>query len=163
MTTQTAPQIQVTTPNDTDLVLTREFDAPRHLVWKAFTTPELLVRWFGPAGSPMVECEIDLRVGGEYRYVWSVPPDRHCAFGVFREIVAPERFTSTGRMSMNDQIFPGDSLKFHVFEERNGKTTVILTGRYDSKETRDFMAASGVADGTAQCYRQLDALLPKIA
>ena len=162
MSIQTAPRLQVTTPNDTDLVLTREFDAPRHLMWKAFTTPELLVRWFGPERSPMVECELDLRVGGKYRFVWSVPPDSHTAFGEFREIVAPERFTSTGQMAMNDQIFPGQSMKFHVFEERHGKTPVILTGRYDSKETRDFMAASGVAEGTADCYQRLDALLPSI-
>ena len=164
MTTQIAPQLQVTTPNDTDIVLTREFDAPRHLVWKAFTTPELLLRWLGPEHSPMIECDLDLRVGGKYHFAWSVPPSSTLTSdGVFREILAPQRYTSTERMAMDGQFFPGEAINAHVFEEREGKTTVTITGRYDSKETRDAVVASGMAGGVAESYQRLDALLSSIA
>ena len=164
MTAQTAPQLQVTTPNDTDIVLTRDFDAPRHLVWKAFTTPELLLRWLGPERSPMIEAKLDLRVGGKYFFAWSVPPQsKLTSEGEFREVAAPMGYTSTERMAMDGQYFPGTAVNFHEFDDLGARCRVTMTARYESKEVRDAVVASGMAGGVAESYQRLDALLPSLA
>lgn len=91
--------LRVTTPTDREVAMTREFDALRHRVFDAFTKPELLKRWFyGPESGSLAECEIDLRVGGAYRYVWGTPDGTQLAAGgVFREVAPPERIVATER------------------------------------------------------------------
>ena len=90
--------LKVTTPTDREIVMTRVFDATRRMVWDAFTRPELLKRWFGPRGWSLVECEVDLRVGGGFRFVLLGPGSERMGMrGVYREIVPPERSVTWSR------------------------------------------------------------------
>jgi uncharacterized protein YndB with AHSA1/START domain len=103
--------LRVTTPSEREIVMTRVFDAPRHLVFDAHTRPELLQRWLlGPPGWSMPVCEIDLRVGGKYRYVWRHDRDgtKMGMGGVYREIASPERVVSTERF--DEAWYPGEGL-----------------------------------------------------
>src|SRR4029077_5763186 len=104
--------LEVTTPTESEIVLTRVFDAPRSLVFDAFTRPELLRRWFGPRGWSLVVCEVDLRVGGTWRFVLRGPDGKDMGMrGVYREIVAPDRSVHTE--SFDD--YPGESQVTAVF------------------------------------------------
>ena len=146
----------VTTPSDREIVLTRIFDAPRHLVFEAFTKPELLKRWFGPRGWSLVVCEVDLRVGGGFRFVMRGPDGTDMGMrGVYREIVPPERCVHNE--SFDD--YPGESLVTSVFVEQGGKTTFTATVLYPSKEVRDLVIQSGMEHGAAECYDKLAELL----
>ena len=148
--------LQVTTPTDREIVLTRVFDAPRRLVFDAFTKPELLKRWFGPRGWSMVVCEIDLKVGGGFRFVLRGPDGRDMGMrGVYREIVPPER--SVHMESFDD--FPGEAQVTTVLVEQGGKTTLTATLLYPSQEIRDAVINSGMEHGTAESYDKLAELL----
>ena len=148
--------LQVTTPSDREVVLTRVFDAPRHLVWDAFSKPELLRRWFGPRGWSLVVCEVDLRVGGGFRFVLRGPDGTEMGMrGVYRELVPPER--SVHAESFDD--YPGESLVTAVFVEQGGKTTLTATVLYSSKEVRDAVILSGMEHGAAESYDKLAELL----
>src|SRR5437764_14369200 len=126
--------LKVTTPTDREIVMTRVFDAPRHLVWDAFTKPELLKRWFGPRGWSMVVCEVDLHVGGGFRFVLRSPDGKDMGMrGVYREIVPPER--SVHMESLDD--YPGESQVTAVLTEHDGKPTLTATVLYPSKQGRD--------------------------
>src|SRR4249920_80587 len=127
----------VSTPSDREIQVTRDFHAPRRLVFDAFTKPDLVRRWLlGPPGWTMPLCEIDLRVGGAYRYVWRKEGEKDMGMGgVFRDIVAPERLVATERF--DDAWYPGEALDTTVFDEKNGMTRVTLTVSYESKEARD--------------------------
>ena len=128
--------LKVTTPTDREIVLTRVFDAPRRMVFDAFTKPELLKRWFGPRGWSLVVCEVDLRVGGGFRFVLRGPDGREMGMrGVYREIVPPER--SVHMESFDD--YPGESKVTAVFVEEGGKTTLTATVLYPSQEVRDIV------------------------
>src|SRR6266508_1205650 len=120
-----AGALLVTTPTDREIMMTRFFDAPRRLVFDAFTKPDLVKQWLlGPDGWSMPVCEIDLRVGGKYRYVWRRDKDgtEMGMGGVYREIVAPERIVNTERF---DQAwYPGEALGTLVLVEQGGKTTL---------------------------------------
>jgi uncharacterized protein YndB with AHSA1/START domain len=106
--------LKVTTPTDREIVLTRVFDAPRRLVFDAFTKPELLKRWFGPRGWSLVVCEVDLKVGGTFRFVLEGPDGKKMGMrGIYREIVPPER--SVHMESFDD--FPGESQVITVLVE----------------------------------------------
>src|ERR671926_209174 len=119
--------LKVTTPTDREVVMTRVFDAPRRLVFDAFTRPELLNRWFGPRGWSLAVCEVDLRVGGTFRFVLRGPGGREMGMrGVYREVVPPER--SVHAESFDD--YPGESVVTAVFTERGGKTTLTATVLY---------------------------------
>jgi uncharacterized protein YndB with AHSA1/START domain len=121
----TAGTLQVTTPTEREIVMTRAFDAPRHLVFDALTKPELVKRWLvGPPGWSMVVCDIDLKVGGTYRYLWRRHSDGAdvAMGGVFRELVPPERTVQTERFDEDGN--PGESLVTTVLTERGGKTTL---------------------------------------
>ena len=134
----------------------RVFDAPRRLVFDAFTKPELLKRWFGPRGWSLVVCEIDLRVGGGFRFVLRSPEGREMGMrGVYREIVPPER--SIHMESFDD--FPGESQVTGVFVEERGKTTLTVTVLYPSREVRDAVIQSGMEHGAAESYDKLAELL----
>src|SRR5205085_10360082 len=131
--------LNVTTPTDREIVLTRVFDAPRHLVYDAFTKPELLKRWFGPRGWSLAVCEVDLNVGGGFRFVLRSPDGKEMGMrGVYREIVPPER--SVHSESFDD--YPGESLVTAVLVEEAGKTTLTATIEYSSQEVRDIVIKS---------------------
>ena len=148
--------LQVTSPTDREIVLTRVFDAPRRLVWDAFTKPELLKRWFGPRGWTMVVCEVDLKVGGGFRFVLRGPDGKDMGMrGVYHEIVPPER--SVHMESFDD--YPGESQVTAVFVEQGGKTTLTATVLYPSEEVRDMVLQSGMEHGAAESYDKLAELL----
>ena len=149
--------LKVTTPNDRDIVLTRVFDAPRHLVFEAFTKPELLKRWLlGPPGWEMIECTQGNNVGDKYRYVWRHADGRQFAMhGVCREIVPPERLVRTELM----EGCPGESVVTTLLLEENAKTIMITTARYDSRATRDAVIKSGMEGGAAASYDRLAELV----
>jgi uncharacterized protein YndB with AHSA1/START domain len=157
---QNTGTLQVTTPSDREVVLTRVFDAPRELVYDALTKPELLKRWFGPRGWSLVVCEVDLRVGGAWRFVLRGPDGSEMGMrGVYRELVRPERTVHTE--SFDD--YPGESVVTGVLVERDGKTTLTGTVLYESKEIRDAVISSGMEHGAAETYDKLAELLPSIA
>jgi len=148
--------LKVTTPTDREIVLTRVFDAPRHLVFDAFTKPELLKRWFGPRGWSMPICEVDPRVGGGFRFVLRGHDGKAVGMrGVYREITPPER--SVHMESFDD--YPGESQVTAVFVEQEGKTTLTATVLYPSKEVRDIVLKSGMEHGAAESYDKLAELL----
>jgi len=155
--------LQITTPSDREIAMTRTFDAPRRLVFDAFTKPELIKRWLGVrAGWTMPVCEVDLRVGGTYRYVWRGPKGNDMGMGgVFREIVAPERIVATEKF--DDSWYAGEAVDTTVFVEQGGQTTVTTTVRYESKEARDGVLATPMATGVAESYDTLAAYLASVA
>ena len=148
--------LQVATPTDREIVMTRVFDAPRRLVFDAFTKPELLKRWFGPRGWSLVVCEIDFKVGGAFRFVLRGPNGTDMGMrGVYREIAPPER--SVHVESFDD--YPGESLVTTVLVEQDGKTTLTATVLYLSQEVRDAVIQSGMEHGAAESYDKLAELL----
>jgi uncharacterized protein YndB with AHSA1/START domain len=151
--------LQVTTPSEREIVMTRVFNAPRSLVFAAWTKPELLQRWLGVRnGWSFAVCEVDLRVGGAYRYVWRGPDGAEMAMGgVYREIVAPERLVATEKF--DDPWYPGEALDTIVLVEQDGKTTATTIVLYESREIRDAVLESGMARGVAESYDVLDELL----
>ena len=153
--------LKVTTRGDREIVMTRAFDAPRKLVFDAFTKPELVKQWLlGPPGWSMPVCEIDLRVGGSYRYVWRKPgvPDMGMG-GVYREVVAPQRVVATEKF---DQAwYPGEAVGTLVLVEQSGKTTVTQTVLYASGEARDAVLKSGMEKGVAASYDRLEEMLAR--
>lgn len=110
--------LKVTTPTDREIVMTRVFDAPREMVFEAFTKPELLKRWFGPRGWSLVDCEVDLKVGGAFRFVLQGPDGKNMGMrGTYRELMPPER--SVHVESFDD--FPGESVVTTVLVEHAGQ------------------------------------------
>jgi uncharacterized protein YndB with AHSA1/START domain len=154
-----AGTMKVTTPTDREIAMTRVFDAPRSLVFDALTKPELLRRWFfGPPGWSLAVSEIDLRVGGAYRFVWRGPDGTEMGMGgVYREIVPPERFAGTEKFDV--PWYPGEALGTHVLVEQGGKTTLTLTVRYESREARDAVLKTPWEQGVAAGYDRLAELL----
>lgn len=153
---------QVTTPTDLEIQVTRDFHAPRQLVFDAFTKPELVRRWLlGPEGWTMPVCEIDLRVGGEYRYVWRKAGVKDMGMGgVFREIVAPEKLVATEKF--DESWYAGEAIDTTVFVEDGEITRTTITVRYESKEARDMASRSGMERGMAAGYNRLEQMLPSL-
>ncbi len=150
--------LTVTTPSDTEIVLTRDFDAPRHLVYEALVVPEILRRWYGARGWHLVSCEVDLRVGGAWRFVTRGPGDAELAqAGVYREIHPPDRLVYTEMF--DDQSYPGETLITHALVERNGRTTLTTTARYATPEGRDTVLRYPMARGVSEAYDRLDDVL----
>jgi uncharacterized protein YndB with AHSA1/START domain len=150
--------LTVTTPTDRQIVLTRVFDAPRRLVFAAFTRPELLRRWFGARGWNLVVCEVDLRVGGGWRFVSRGPDGAEMGQGgVYREVVPPDRLVHTELF--DDQSYPGESLIAHDFAEQDGRTTLTSTLLYATREGRDTVLRYPLARGVAESYERLAELL----
>ena len=148
--------LQVTTSGEREIVMTRVFDAPRNLVFDAFSKPELLKQWFGPHGWRMATCEVDFRVGGGFRFVLRGPDGQEMGMrGVYREIVPPKR--SVHVESFDD--FPGESLVTAEMVEEGGKTTLTATVLYPSREVRDAVIKSGMEHGAAESYDKLAELL----
>jgi uncharacterized protein YndB with AHSA1/START domain len=148
--------LKIATPTDREIVMTRIFDAPRSLVYDAFTKPELVKRWLGPHGWSLTVCEIDLRVGGAYRFVGRVPGGADLGWGgVYREIVPLERIVHTE--SFDD--YPGEALATSVWVEQAGKTTFTCTLLFPSREIRDAVINTGMEHGAAESYDRLAELL----
>ena len=155
-------QLRVTTRGDREIVLTREFDAPRKLVFDAFTKPELIRQWLlGPQGWSMPICEVDLRVGGKYRYVWRHTNGNEMGMGgVYREIVPAERIVATEKF--DEAWYPGEAVGTVVFIEQAGRTTITQTILYDSREARDAVMKSPMESGVAAGYDRLEQLLSSL-
>jgi uncharacterized protein YndB with AHSA1/START domain len=152
-------KLQVTTPSDREVAMTRVFDAPRSMVFDAWTKPELLKRWLGAFGGwTFAVCEVDLRVGGKYRFVWRGKDGNEMAMGgVYREIVRPERIVCTEKF--DDPWYEGDAIDTTTFVERGGKTTMTETVLYASKEIRDAVLKSPMESGVAKSYDKLAEVL----
>src|SRR5262249_14253858 len=149
-------QTILSTPSDRELVITRTFDAPRPLVWKAFTDPKHLPNW-QPTRATMPVCEIDLRAGGSRRYVCRT--EQGAAFGVtgtYREVDPPKRFVQV--MTMNGE----ENTTTTTFSEENGRTTVTVENVYASTASRD-QALQYAKFGTDSSYGRLDAYLSSMS
>jgi uncharacterized protein YndB with AHSA1/START domain len=135
----------VTTPSDREICITREFDASAAAVFRAWTTPDLVRQWWGSETEPLVVCDIDLRVGGSWRYVTRGPEDLEFGWhGVYREIARPDRLVST-------EVFEGfpdaEAVNTLTLDERNGVTTLTVIVLHASKENRDGHLESGMEAG----------------
>jgi uncharacterized protein YndB with AHSA1/START domain len=142
-----------TTPSDREVVMTRVFDAPRSLVWEAWTNPEHVPQWLlGPEGWTMPVCEIDLRPGGEWHFVWRRTDGTEMEMrGEYREVAPPERLIST-------ESWGGDwpeTLNTLILTEEDGKTTMTQTVLYPSREARDAALGTGMQDGASQSFDRL--------
>jgi uncharacterized protein YndB with AHSA1/START domain len=151
--------LQISTPTDLDVVITRVLDAPRGIVFDAFTKPDIVRRWLlGPPGWTMPVCEIDLRVGGKYRYVWkSADGHRMAMGGAFKEIVRPSRMVAT--QLFDEDWTGGETLVMTEIVEQKGKSTVTTTVHYASRDARDAALQTGMAQGMEAGYERLDDLL----
>jgi uncharacterized protein YndB with AHSA1/START domain len=139
----------VTLPTDEQILITREFDAPRHLVFQAYTTPELVKRWWGANRAEVTVAEIDLRVGGKWRFV-GVANDGGMEFafhGEYREIVPNERLVSTEAFEGVPDPDGNATLNTATFTEVDGRTTLTIVVEAPSKEVRDAIIESGMEDG----------------
>jgi uncharacterized protein YndB with AHSA1/START domain len=145
----------VTLPTDEEILITREFDAPRHLVYRAYTTPELVMRWWSGQRGEMKIADIDLRVGGTWRYVMVANGGYEVAFhGEYREIVPDERIVTTEVYEGMPEV--GDpAVDTVTFTEADGRTTLELLMRVSSKEIRDMVLETGMETGI---HEQMDAL-----
>ena len=150
----------ITAHGDREIVVTRIFDAPRRLVFDAYTKPELVKRWLlGPEGWSMPVCEIDLREGGKYRYVWRNDADGQemGMGGIYREVVPPDRIVATEKF--DEAWYPGEALGTITLTEQDGKTTLRQTILYNSRETRDAVLKSPMQSGMAASYDRLEGFL----
>lgn len=151
--------LTVTTPSDREIMMSRVFDAPRQLVFEAYTRPEILKRWAGgPPGWNMVECEVDLRVGGAWRWLIEGPDGQKMGLGgVYLDVVPPERLVSTE--TYDDPWYEGDATSMIVLTEKDGRTTLTMTVRYASRAVRDAVLQTPMAHGVAAGLDKLAELL----
>ncbi|ESQ80007.1 SRPBCC family protein [Asticcacaulis sp. YBE204] len=154
--------LNVTTPAPTDIVVIRHFDAPRPLVWRALTEPALLKRWLiGPDGWTMPVCEIDLRVGGTYRFVW-----RHQAkgdmgmSGEYRVVDAPVTFTNTE--VFDEAWYDGECVVTQTLSDDGDETELTVLMHFISEKARDMALQSGMTSGIDSGYQRLDGILTEL-
>jgi uncharacterized protein YndB with AHSA1/START domain len=150
----TSGSAKVTLPADDQILITREFDAPKHLVFKAYTTPDLVRRWWSGDRGEVTSCEIDLRVGGMWRYVMIAHGDFEVAFhGEYREIVPNERIVTT-------EVFEGmpdaEALDTVTFTEEDGRTTLAVLVQHRTQEERDGHLNSGMEGGMQEAMDKLE-------
>ena len=145
----------VTTPSDCEIRMTRLFDAPRDLVFEAMSQPEHIKQWWGRLGEgySVPVCEVDLRVGGAWRFVNRHPKGEAAFHGVYREINPPERVVFT---EIFEEFPDAESVVTAVLTEERGKTRITATVRYPSVEVRDAVMQSGMAHGAAISYDRLE-------
>ena len=161
----TMEKAQVTLPSEREVKVTRSLKAPRPLVYRAYTEPALVRRWLlGPPGWAMPVCEMDVRVGGSYRWRWRSDKDgSEFGFaGTFREVTPPSRLVHTESYdpgTVGDVHPQGEAIVSVTFAEDSGITTVTTVIDFGSKEARDAAVATGMTDGMEQSYQLLDALL----
>ena len=159
-------KLTVTTPNPNEIHMSRTFDAPRRLVVKAMTTPELIKRWLGGVRATVLSAEVDFRVGGKYRYVlrphkgpdFGAPARPDFGFGgVYREI-GEARVVHTESFDG----YPGESLVTSTFTEEGGKTTLHVIVRFESQQIRDAVIATGMTNGAGESYDALETLVASL-
>lgn len=155
--------LSVTTPSDREIMLTRTFDTPRKLVWEAVTKPEHVRRWYGCSAFTFATCEIDLRVGGSYRYTMRTPDGvDHTMTGVYREIVAPERIIHTERYETTGFTSP-DALVTMTLTEQGGCTRLQSVVLHPNQESRDGHLNSGMEAGARETFDRIAALLATLS
>jgi uncharacterized protein YndB with AHSA1/START domain len=158
------PKLSISTPSEREIRIVRTFAAPRALVFEAFTRPELLRRWlYGPDGWTLEVCDIELRVGGSYRYGWVRERDgkRMGATGTYREILVPERIVASELF--DEPWYAGEALVTSEFTEQAAKlVTLNQTHRYESRAARDTVLRSPMAQGSSAGYDRLDAVLESL-
>jgi uncharacterized protein YndB with AHSA1/START domain len=152
---------KTSTPSDREIVMTRLFDAPRHLVFEAMTKPEHVRRWWGILDErySLPVCEIDLRPGGAWRYVGQGPAGAFAFHGVYREIVPPDRLVFT---EIYDPFPDAVSVVTVVLTEEAGKTRFTATALYPSREVRDSVIQSGMERGAGISYDRLEDLVNEL-
>ncbi len=158
-----AGKLSVTTPSAREIVVTRELNAPRDLVFECLTTPKLLQRWMlGPPGWTLPVCEFEAKTGGAFRYVWRSPEGQNMGMGGTIEIFEPPaRIVHT---EIFDQDWTGGRTQVTTqFTEADGKTLLTMTIVYASQEARDGALKSGMTEGMEMGYGKLDALLAELA
>jgi uncharacterized protein YndB with AHSA1/START domain len=144
----------VTLPTDTQILITREFDAPRHLVYKAYTTPDLIKRWWSGDRGKVTSVEVDLRVGGKWRYVMTANAGFEVAFhGEFREIVPNERIVST---EVYEGMPDGEALDTTTFTDKAGRTLLTTVMQLANKQDRDAVINSGMEGGLQEAMDHLE-------
>lgn len=155
-------KLAISLPSDREIAMIREFDAPRELVFEAYTTPELLKRWLGVHNNwTLAVCDIDLRPGGKYRYVWRGPDRAEMGMGgTFLEVKAPERLVATEKF--DHAWYPGEAQTVLTLVERAGKTTLTLTVKYESKAARDGVLASPALGGVAGGFDTMERVLEEL-
>jgi uncharacterized protein YndB with AHSA1/START domain len=143
----------------TDLIFERTFDAPRALVWKAYVTPELIPRWWGPHGTTTTVAEMDVRPGGKWRYI-SRAPDRDDVtfYGEYLEVEPPERFEWTFLFDV-EGLGPQGGPETHTFEDVDGKTKVTATSHFGSADEIEGALSTGMIKGAVETWDRLEALL----
>jgi len=148
--------------SDRELVVTRTANGPARLVFDAWTKPELLLRWWAPKsfGVSFISCEVDVRVGGRYRFVFAHPsaPEPMAFFGTYLEVVPHARLSWT-----NEEGGEGGQITTVTFEERDGQTKVVVHDLYPSKEALDAAIASGSTSGMCETFDQLEVLLVELS
>jgi uncharacterized protein YndB with AHSA1/START domain len=150
--------LTVETVGDAELLFTRAFDAPRELVFEALTRPALIQRWLlGPGGWTMPVCEVDLRPGGKFRYVWRKGGKDRGMSGIFREIDAPERIVHSE--IFDDDWTGGEAVVTTILSERDRRTTMTMTVRYASAAAREAALKTGMIDGMSGTFDRLEELL----
>jgi len=153
---------KVTTPSDTEIQLTRLFSAPRHLVFEAMSKPEHIRRWWGNLGDAysVPVCEVDLRVGGKWRFVNKHPKGEAEFYGVYKEIDRPGRIVFTEIYAP----FPdAESIVTATLTDENGKTRLNAVSKYPSKMVRDMVLSTGMEKGAAKSYDNLDVVSMELA
>jgi uncharacterized protein YndB with AHSA1/START domain len=156
-----ANTVTVSLPSDHEISLSRDFDAPRELVFEAFSKPEHVARWWGQTDSTLPVCEMDFRPGGAWRFVERAADGSEYGFrGAYRDIVRPERITWTFEF----EGAPGHIVvETMTFEDLGGRTRIIGTSVFDTVEDRDEMYNSGMARGASEAYDRLDVVLQTLA
>ena len=154
--------LQITTPTDTTIVLTRDFKAPRHLVWEAMTTPDKMKRWMlPPPGLTLDVCEVEPRLGGSLKLAWKSADANPVMtlYGEWTEFSPHERMVHTETMKLGSGEILVSLVEMHEFTEKSGITQMRITQTYKSKADRDGALASGMDEGMEACYQHLDALV----
>jgi len=152
-------KLTITLPSDTEILMTRVFDAPRELVFEAITKPEHVMRWWGPRASSFAECEIDFRVGGKWRYVINLPGGQQMTMtGVFHEITPPKGLVGT-ECFVEPRFGNPQWRTTLTLEEHNGKTTMTSRVVHPTKQNRDGHFNSGMEFGAAETFDRLEDLL----
>ena len=158
-----ANKLEITLPSDREIVITRSFDAPRDLVWDCYTQPALVRRWLlGPPGWEMTTCEIDLRVGGAWRWELVGPGGQKMGLGgIYQEIIPFERLVSSEKF--DESWYEGEAVSSITLVESNGVTTLTMTILYASKEVRDAVLKTPMAEGVGAGLEKLADILVSLA
>jgi uncharacterized protein YndB with AHSA1/START domain len=152
-------KLTVSTDDPNEIRMTRTFDAPRHLVVRAMREPELIKKWLGGVRAEVVLVDLDLRVGGRYRYLFRRPDGVEFALGGVYQEIADDRIVQTQAM----EGAPGEAVVTTTWVERDGKTTMTIVLRFDSQGVRDAVAATGMAEGAGESYDLLEQLLATLS